>query len=105
MPSKEERALLGHAGEQVSYLHRSVGCKLCENKGFKGRTAIMEILVMDGDLDELVARRATAKELRAAAMGRGYRSLSDEGLQRVVDAPTSLVEPARETHPTSRHGL
>jgi type II secretory ATPase GspE/PulE/Tfp pilus assembly ATPase PilB-like protein len=105
VPSKEERQLLGSAGEQVSYLHRSVGCKQCENKGFKGRTAIMEILVMDGDLDELVARRATAKELRAAAMGRGYRTLSDEGLQRVVDGTTSLVEVAREIDLTSRHGL
>jgi type II secretory ATPase GspE/PulE/Tfp pilus assembly ATPase PilB-like protein len=104
VPSKEERALLGTAGEQVSYLHRSVGCKLCENKGFKGRSAIMEILVMDGDLDELVARRATAKEMRAAAMGRGYRTLSDEGLQRVVDGTTSLVEVAREIDLTGRHG-
>src|SRR5689334_8652611 len=103
-PSKEERQLLGLAGDQVSYLHRSVGCKLCDNKGFKGRSAIMEILVMDGDLDELVARRATAKELRAAAMGRGYRSLSDEGLQRVIDGTTSLVEVAREIDLTGRHG-
>ena len=105
VPSKEERQLLGIAGEQVSYLHRSVGCKQCENKGFKGRTAIMEILVMDGDLDELVARRATAKEMRAAAMGRGYRTLSDEGLQRVVDGTTSLLEVAREIDLTSRHGI
>jgi type II secretory ATPase GspE/PulE/Tfp pilus assembly ATPase PilB-like protein len=105
VPSREERQLLGIAGEQVSYLHRSVGCKLCENKGFKGRSAIMEILVMDGDLDELVARRATAKELRAAAMGRGYRTLSEEGLQRVVDGTTSLVEVAREIDLTGRHGL
>jgi len=104
VPSKEERQLLGLAGEQVSYLHRSVGCKQCANKGFKGRTTVMEILVMDGDLDELVARRATAKELRAAALGKGYRSLSDEGLQRVVEGTTSLTEVAREIDLTGRHG-
>jgi type II secretory ATPase GspE/PulE/Tfp pilus assembly ATPase PilB-like protein len=103
-PSKEERQLLGPAGEQVSYLHRSVGCKHCENKGFKGRTTVMEILVMDSDLDELVARRATAKELRAAALDRGYRSLADEGLQRVVEGTTSLVEVAREIDLTGRYG-
>jgi type II secretory ATPase GspE/PulE/Tfp pilus assembly ATPase PilB-like protein len=102
-PSREERILLGLAGDQVSYLHRSVGCKQCDNKGFKGRTAIMEMLVMDSDLDELVARRATAKELRAAAIGRGYRSLSDEGLRRVIDGTTSLVEVAREIDLTGRH--
>jgi len=103
-PSKEERQLLGIAGEQVSFLHRSVGCKQCDNKGFKGRTSVMEILVMDGDLDELVARRATAKELRAAALGKGFRSLSDEGLQRVIEGTTSLAEVAREIDLTGRHG-
>ncbi|MNC91443.1 hypothetical protein D3C83_77090 [compost metagenome] len=59
---------------------------------------------MDGDLDELVARRATAKEMRAAALGRGFRSLSDEGLQRVVEGTTSLAEVAREIDLTGRHG-
>jgi len=59
---------------------------------------------MDGDLDELVARRATTKELRAAAMAKGYRSLSEEGLQRVLDGVTSLVEVAREIDLTGRHG-
>jgi type II secretory ATPase GspE/PulE/Tfp pilus assembly ATPase PilB-like protein len=103
-PSKEERLLLGTTGEKVSFLHRSVGCKHCDNKGFKGRAAIMELLVMDSDLDELVARRATAKEMRAAAMSKGYRTLSDEGLQRVVDGTTSLVEVAREIDLTARYG-
>ena len=103
-PSREERLLLGTTGEKVSFLHRSVGCKHCDNKGFKGRTAIMELLVMDSDLDELVARRATAKEMRAAAMSKGYRTLADEGLQRVVDGTTSLVEVAREIDLTSRYG-
>jgi general secretion pathway protein E/type IV pilus assembly protein PilB len=64
----------------------------------------MELLVMDSDLDELVARRATAKEMRTAAMSKGYRTLSDEGLQRVVDGTTSLVEVAREIDLTARYG-
>ncbi len=102
-PSREERQLLGSSAEQVSYLHRSVGCKMCDNKGFKGRTTVMEILVMDGDIDELVARRATTKELRAAALSKGFRSLADEGMQRVVDGVTSLAEVAREIDLTGRY--
>src|SRR5512134_1487264 len=102
-PQREERMLLGPAGEKVSFLHRPVGCKQCDNKGFKGRSAIMELLVMDADLDELVARRATAKELRAAAMAKGFRSLSDEGLQRAVEGLTSLSEVAREIDLTGRY--
>jgi type II secretory ATPase GspE/PulE/Tfp pilus assembly ATPase PilB-like protein len=102
-PSKEERLLLGPMGDRVSYLHRSVGCKNCDNKGYRGRTTVMELLVMDGDLDELVARRATTKELRTAALAKGFRSLASEGLQRVADGITSLAEVAREIDLTGRH--
>ena len=103
-PSREERQLLGYAGEHVSFLHRATGCKQCENKGYKGRVTVMELLVMDADLDELIARRATAKEMRAAAMAKGYRSLAEEGLRRVVDGTTSLTEVAREIDLTGRYG-
>jgi len=103
-PSKEERLLLGPMGDRVSYLHRSVGCKNCDNKGYRGRTTVMELLLMDSDLNELVARRATTKELRTAALAKGFRSLASEGLQRVADGITSLAEVAREIDLTGRHG-
>jgi type II secretory ATPase GspE/PulE/Tfp pilus assembly ATPase PilB-like protein len=103
-PSREERALLGAAGRDVSYIYRPVGCKHCDNKGYKGRTAVMELLVMDSDLDELVARRATAKELRAAALAKGFRPLAEEGLRRVLDGTTSLAEVRRTIDLTGRYG-
>jgi type II secretory ATPase GspE/PulE/Tfp pilus assembly ATPase PilB-like protein len=101
-PSREEQQLFGSLGQKVSYLYRPVGCKNCDNKGYKGRTAIMELLVMDGDLDELVARRATAKELRTAALAKGFRALAEEGLQRVIDGTTSLAEVGRAVDLTGR---
>ena len=103
-PAKEERQLLGGSAQKVSYLYRSVGCKQCDSKGYKGRTAIMELLVMDSDLDELVARRATAKELRAAALAKDFRPLAEEGLQRVIDGTTSIAEIARTVDLTGRYG-
>jgi type II secretory ATPase GspE/PulE/Tfp pilus assembly ATPase PilB-like protein len=103
-PSPEERALLGNLTQSVSYLYRPVGCKQCDGKGYKGRTAIMELLLMDGDLDELVTRRATAMELRNAAMAKGYQSLAHEGLLRVIEGITSLTEAARSVDLTGRYG-
>ena len=96
--------LLGKAVERISYIYRPVGCKQCDNKGYKGRTAIMEMLVMDGDLDELVSRRATAKELRTAALTKGFRPLAEEGLQRVIDGSTTLAEVSRAVDLTGRFG-
>jgi len=101
-PPQEERQLFGSLGQKVSYLYRPVGCKNCDNKGYKGRTAIMELLVMDVDLDELVARRATAKELHTAALAKGFRSLAEEGLRRVIDGTTSIAEVGRAVDLTGR---
>jgi len=101
-PSQEERMLLGPAADSVSFLYRPVGCKSCGNKGYRGRTPIMELLVMDGDIDELVARRATAKELRAEAVSKGFRSLAEEGITRVLEGTTSLAEVARTVDLTGR---
>ena len=101
-PSQEERVLLGPSADSVSFLYRPVGCKSCSNKGYRGRTPIMELLLMDGDIDELVARRATAKELRAEAVSKGFRSLAEEGLTRVLEGITSLAEVARTVDLTGR---
>jgi general secretion pathway protein E/type IV pilus assembly protein PilB len=101
-PSLEERALLGSAADSVSFLYRPVGCKNCGNKGYRGRTPIMELLVMDSDIDELVARRATAKEMRAEAVSKGFRSLAEEGITRVLDGITSLAEVSRTVDLTGR---
>ena len=101
-PSQAERLLLGAAADSVSFLFRPVGCKSCGNKGYRGRTPIMELLVMDGDIDELVARRATAKELRAEAVSKGFRSLAEEGVTRALDGITSIAEVARTVDLTGR---
>jgi general secretion pathway protein E/type IV pilus assembly protein PilB len=63
----------------------------------------MELLVMNDEMDELVARGATARELRAAAMANEFRPLAQEGIRRVADGTTSLAEMARAVDLTGRH--
>ena len=95
--------LLGELAEQTPVLYRAVGCQQCDNKGFRGRNAIMELLVMDADMDELVARRSTLKELRTAAMAKGFRPLAEAGLKRVLDGITTLGEVSRAVDLTGRY--
>jgi type II secretory ATPase GspE/PulE/Tfp pilus assembly ATPase PilB-like protein len=99
-PSDEELQVLGQEAAQI---YRPVGCRQCNHKGYKGRTAIMEILVMDGDLDELVARRATAREIRAAALTKSFRPLAEEAVKRVLDGTSSLAEVTRAVDLTGRY--
>ena len=101
-PSPEERQLLGIETDSAAKIFRPVGCSRCNQRGYRGRTAIMEILHMDADMDELVARRATPRELREAAAAKNFRSLAEEGVQRVLDGITSLAEVARAIDLTGR---
>ena len=102
-PVREERMLLGDLADGSPVLYRPVGCRQCDNKGYKGRSPIMELLVMDADMDELVARRSTAKELRTAAMAKGFRPLAEAGLSRVLDGVTTLAELSRAVDLTGRY--
>jgi general secretion pathway protein E/type IV pilus assembly protein PilB len=101
-PNAEERQLLGRDLDTELKLFRPVGCPKCNHRGYRGRTAVMEILHMDADLDELVARRATPRELRDAAASKNFRPLAEEGIQRVIEGITSLAEVARAVDLTGR---
>jgi len=101
-PTADERKILGSASDGVSHVYRPTGCGKCNNKGYKGRSSVMELLVMDSELDELVARRATAKELRAAALARNFRPLAEEGVALVLNGTTSSAEVSRSVDLTGR---
>ncbi|MEO7728770.1 MAG: GspE/PulE family protein [Burkholderiales bacterium] len=102
VPTLEERKILGAAAADTAHIYRPTGCVKCANKGYKGRSSVMELLVMDGDLDELVARRATAKELRAAALAKNFRPLAEEGVALVLNGTSSIAEISRSVDLTGR---
>jgi type II secretory ATPase GspE/PulE/Tfp pilus assembly ATPase PilB-like protein len=83
-------------------LYRAVGCDHCDYQGYRGRLAIMELLKVDGEIDELMASGATARELLKAALAKGFRTLADDGARRVLDGSTSLDEAMRVVDLTDR---
>ncbi|MYN07909.1 GspE/PulE family protein [Pseudoduganella aquatica] len=101
-----ERRLLGlpedSRGDTPATLYRAVGCERCAHQGYKGRLAIMELLKMNAELDELVARRASARELRKAAHAAGFKTLVDDGMRRVLEGVTTLEEVSRVVDLTDR---
>ncbi len=66
------------------------GCDTCEGQGYKGRTAVVEILFMDEELDEVIARDESKAELKAAAIKNGFKSMKDDGVVKVLDGITSI---------------
>ncbi len=102
-PEAHETRLLGLADDAPPpTLYRASGCEHCEYQGYRGRQAIMELLRMDADLDELVARRATNREIKQAALAKGFRTLAEDGLRRVREGSTSLEEVGRVVDLTER---
>jgi len=97
-----ECRLLGVKVERPPTVYRAVGCDHCEYQGYRGRLAIMEILKLDVDMDELIARRATARELQLAAIAKGFRTLTDDGARRVLEGTTTLDELMRVVDLTDR---
>ncbi|HMV00840.1 MAG TPA: ATPase, T2SS/T4P/T4SS family [Rhodocyclaceae bacterium] len=98
-----EMRLIGVAPEDFRpVLYRATGCERCDFQGYRGRLAIMELLRIDAGLDELIARRATMHEIRSRAQQRGFTTLAEDGLRRVLDGTTSLEELGRVVDLTDR---
>ncbi|MGK5014780.1 GspE/PulE family protein [Janthinobacterium sp. 61] len=98
-----ERRLLGLAASDAPVsICRAVGCERCAHQGYKGRLAIMEILKMTAELDELTARRASSRELKNAARAAGFKGIVDDGMRRVMEGVTTLEEVGRVVDLTER---
>jgi type IV pilus assembly protein PilB len=98
-PSRESLAGLGLADlpPDVAF-HRGRGCDACGRRGYKGRTGIHEVLVMDETLREMIAARATANAIRKYAHERlGFRDMRLDGLKKVFSGITTVEEVIRVT--------
>ncbi|MEZ5847984.1 MAG: ATPase, T2SS/T4P/T4SS family [Geminicoccaceae bacterium] len=71
-------------------IHEAVGCDHCRGSGYRGRVSLMEILALDEDLDELIARDASRSEIRVAAVERGFRGMREDGIERVLAGEISI---------------
>jgi type IV pilus assembly protein PilB len=101
-PNDDERKLLNLKPSQDATIYRHKGCKRCFYTGYQGRKAIMELLRIDQDIDSLVARRAHMDELRNIAREKGFVTLADDGVRRILEGVTSLAEVMRVIDLTSR---
>ncbi len=97
-----ERKLLRQPADTELTLYQARGCDQCNHTGYRGRLSVMELLKMDSDLDELVARRATWRELNTLALAKGFKPLSEDGVRRVLEGVTSLDEVSRVIDLTDR---
>ena len=82
-------------GEGELELFDPTGCSACSGLGFRGRSLVMEILMMNEHLDELIAREVTIQEFRKHARESSFRTMSQDGLRLVLDGSTTIEELSR----------
>ena len=73
------------------------GCKNCRSTGYRGRTAINELMMMDDDIRGLVMKNADAATIRRACTSRGMKLLRENGTERVLAGETTFEELLRVT--------
>lgn len=87
-PTEQEAKLLKSADQ----IFMPCGCENCNFTGYKGRTAIVEILEFDHGFNELVFTNSSAVELKKYAISKGFKSLEDDGRSRILSGVTSISE-------------
>lgn len=71
------------------------GCSKCNNTGYTGRTAVFEIVLIDGKLERMISEKASMDDLKAYAEAKDLRTLRDEVMDLVENGKTSIEEAVR----------
>lgn len=80
-------------------LYEGKGCKSCGGKKFKGRTAIYEFIPSSQELQDLILKNPSRKEIWELARKQGVRSLFEDGMEKVKAGATTIEELLRVASP------
>ncbi len=80
------------SGQRRLYTHVRHGCDECEQRGYKGRMGIYELMLSDDQVRHQIRQRASAGEIRHSALAAGMQTLRQDGIEKVVAGLTDLSE-------------
>ncbi len=98
-PGYESLASIGIETEMLenNKIYRSMKCPACMNTGYRGRTAIFEMMVLNDDLKKLILKTSDANQIRSEAIKSGMSTLLYDGARKVLEGITSIEEVYRVT--------
>lgn len=100
VPSEEELELLGLDPASGLKLYQGAGCPMCFHTGYRGRTGVFEVLLVDRYVRQLVTDRADRESIVSAARKGGFVTLSEHCRELVLQGVTTAEEAARTIHST-----
>ncbi len=96
-PTKVSRVLLEESGldpslEHTHTFYEGIGCIECGGTGYKGRTAICELLDLSDHIREMILEKRPTSEIKKAAREEGMRFLRESAVEQVMAGVTTLRE-------------
>ena len=91
-PTKEERKILGLKSNSRVDIFTATGCDKCCGAGYIGRTAVYEMLEIDERLDNMISLREPRNKMIKYAHTMGFKDMSDNAIQLVLDGITDIEE-------------
>jgi len=98
-PTEEQLMELNLTLDDVSgrTFFRGRGCQACHTSGYKGRSALFEIMTIDDTMRDLIMNQASTSVMRDEARRHGMRTLRESGLLTIYEGLTTIDEVVRET--------
>jgi general secretion pathway protein E len=99
VPDDESLANLGVSKDRLARhtLYKRKGCHACMNTGYRGRTAIFEIMLMEDEIKRLILKTSDSNQISDMAMKHGMTSLLHDGALKVLAGITTIEEVFRVT--------
>lgn len=94
-PSKAVLQKWGLEGRDDVTFYRGRGCDNCKDTGYRGRTGIFELMIVDDELREMIIAGASTVALRKKAQEKGMRILREDGVNKALTGIVSIEEVAR----------
>ena len=91
----EDMGISAEIAKTKKFYH-GAGCVKCNNSGYKGRTGIFELLVLNDEIRSLIIDKAHTALIRNAAIKSGMKSLLEDGMEKVYTGVTTLEEALKE---------
>jgi general secretion pathway protein E len=93
-PSAFEMESLGLTPAQLegARICKAMGCEKCNQKGYMGRTAIGELLVVNDEVRSLILQRKDGNTIRKLALAKGMKTFREHGIQKVLAGITTIEE-------------
>jgi len=103
-PDKESLTNLGldKSVLENNTFYRKKGCNLCMQTGFRGRTAIFEIMIVDDEIKRLILKTSDANQINELAIKQGMITLQKNGIDKALNGITTTEEVLRVTRSLNR---